>query len=142
MGDLHELRVEFTFADIAAADAVVGTHPLAFVPDNVHIASATLYVTTAFAGSSAALDIGLFNDDGDGTYSDNDQNGIDAAIAVTAIDAIGDEVACDGALVGSGAAATAGTGNRPLAVTVGENDANAFTAGEATLIIRYRSSAN
>ncbi len=140
MWDKHELLVSFTFADLAAADAVPGTQPLAFVPDNVQIIDATLYVKTVFTGSSAKLDIGLYNDDGDGTYSDNDQDGIDAAIAVTDLDAVGDIVTCDGALVGAAAAETAGTGNRPLAVVVGENDGNAFTAGEADLLIRWRHS--
>ena len=134
VGDTAQLKVSFDYTDIATADAVVGTHPLAGIPNGAYITKATLYVTTAFAGATATLDIGLFHDDGDGTYSANDADGIDAAIAVTAIDAVDDEIACDGALIGT---TIAGTGDRPNYVSVGWNTA-AFTAGAADLIIEYR----
>ena len=81
-GDEQELVVSIDYSDVGSTDAVVGTHPLAGLPDSASIVSATLHVTEAFtSGGSATLDIGLFNDDGDGTYSTNDDNGIDAAIA-------------------------------------------------------------
>jgi len=79
----------------------------------------------------------LWNDDGDGTFSVNDADGIDATIALSAINAIGEHVACDGALVGSNAAFTAGTGDRPLFVSCSYGTA-AFTAGNADLVIKYR----
>lgn len=133
MGDEHELHAKIVGADVPSTDAVIGTHPLAGIPDGAYIVSATLYVTTAFVGATATLDIGLFNDDGDGTYSANDVDGIDAAIAVGSLTADA-EIACNGALVGT---TVAGTGNRHLYVSTGYNTA-AFTAGEADLVIKYR----
>jgi len=77
------------------------------------------------------LDLGLWNDDGDGTFSVGDMNGIDAAIAVTAIDAIGDKVACDGVLIDTVIAEN-------QYVSAKGHASNAFTAGAADLVIKYR----
>tara|TARA_R110002096_G_scaffold177090_2_gene353538 strand:- start:329 stop:844 length:516 start_codon:yes stop_codon:yes gene_type:complete len=138
MGDEQEAVFSITGTDITSADALLSAHPTVGIPDGSHIISATLYVTTAFtSGGSATLTMGLWNDDGDGTFSVNDADGIDAAVALTAIDAVGDHLACDGALVGSGAAALAGTGDRPLFVSLSYGTA-AFTAGAADLVIKYR----
>jgi hypothetical protein len=134
MGNNHELVVNIDYTDATATDAVVGTHPLAGLPSAVFLESATFYVTTAFVVSSGTLDIGLWNDDGDGTFSVNDLDGIDAAIAVTAIDAVDDKIACDGALIG---ATTAGTGDRDLYVSVKGHASNVFTAGAGRLVIIY-----
>ena len=132
-GDVSELVVKITGTDVPSTDAPVSTQ--VGIPDGAYLMSATLYVSTAFtSGGAATLDIGLFNDDGDGTYSANDADGIDAAIAITAIDADDDEIACDGALVGT---TLAGTGDRPLYVSYGYGTA-AYTAGEAELVIQYR----
>lgn len=133
-GDQHEMRFKITGSDVPATDAPVETVPEAGIPDGAKVISATLYVTAAFVGASATLDIGLFHDDGDGTYSTYDDNGIDAAVATTTLiaDAV---IACDGAVVGG--AVIAGTGNRPVYLSTGYNTA-AFTAGTADLVIRYR----
>lgn len=134
MGNSQELVVNIVYTDVTSTDAIVGTHPLAGLPSDVFLESATFYVTTAFVGSSGTLDLGLWNDDGDGTFSVNDLDGIDAAIAVTAIDAIDDKIACDGALIGK---TTAGTGSRPLYVSAKGHASNAFTAGAGRLVIVY-----
>tara|TARA_R110002020_G_scaffold166823_2_gene354975 strand:+ start:6368 stop:6883 length:516 start_codon:yes stop_codon:yes gene_type:complete len=137
-GDTHQHITKIVGTDLASSATLVSTHPVAGIPDGAHIVSATLYVTEAFtSGGSGTLTIGLFNDDGDGTFSVNDADGIDATIAKTAIDAIGDHVACDGALVGSGSGVLAGTGDRPLFVCANYGTA-AMTAGKADLIIEYR----
>jgi len=138
LGDESELKVNIDYTDATSTDAPVSTHPLAGIPSGAHIVSATFYVKTAFVGTSGTLDIGLWHDDGDGTFSVYDLDGIDAAIAVTAIDAIGDHVACDGALVGSGAVALAGTGDRPLFVSAKGHASNDFTAGNGDLVVKYR----
>lgn len=138
LGDEEQVVVTIDWDNISNTDAPVATHPLVGIPTGAHIISATFYVTEAFTGTSGTLDIGLWHDDGDGTFSVYDLDGIDAAIAVTAIDAIGDQVACDGVLVGSGAVALAGTGGRPLYVSAKEHASNAFTAGTGDLVIKYR----
>tara|TARA_R100000995_G_scaffold84422_1_gene63053 strand:+ start:7741 stop:8262 length:522 start_codon:yes stop_codon:yes gene_type:complete len=138
MGDEKQAVFTITGTALTTGDVPLETHPTVGIPDGAHIISATLYVTEAFtSGGSATLTIGLMNDDGDGTFSANDADGIDATIAKTAIDAIGDHVACDGALVGSAAAAIAGTSDRPVYVSAKYGTA-AFTAGVADLVIKYR----
>lgn len=135
LGDTNQVRVKIVGTDVPATDAPVEEVPVVALPDGAKITSATLYVNTAFtSGGSATLDLGVFNDDGDGTYSANDADGIDAAIAVAALTANA-VIACNGALVGG--APLAGTSDRPVYVSYGYNTA-AFTAGEADLVIEYR----
>ena len=100
----------------------------AFIPAGAYITKATLIVTTAFTGSSAALNIGLQTLAG----SAIDADGIDVAIAVTAIDAIGDVVACNGALVAG--VLTVGSANAYVSF---DYDTAAFTAGAGKLVIEY-----
>ena len=100
----------------------------AFIPAGAYITKATLIVTTAFTGTSAALNIGLQTLAG----SAIDADGIDVAIAVTAIDAIGDVVACNGALVAG--VLTVGSANAYVSL---DYDTAAFTAGAGQLIIEY-----
>jgi hypothetical protein len=101
--------------------------PATFIPSGALIKSASLDVSTAFdSGGSATLDLGFLQ--ADGTALDVD--GIDATIAETAIDAVGDSIACDGALVG-GAALTA-----DAYPSYGVNTAT-FTVGKGKLAITY-----
>jgi len=100
----------------------------AFIPAGAYITKASLIVTTAFAGATAALNIGLQTAAGVAI----DADGIDAAIAVTAIDAIGDVVACNGAAV----AGVVTVGTAPAYVSL-DYDTAAFTAGAAKLVIEY-----
>jgi hypothetical protein len=96
------------------------------------ITRAFLQVVTAFtSGGSATLDIGTFATDA----TADDADGIDAAVALTAIDAIGEMVTCDGALVG-GAVAAGATANSDVVIAASYNTA-AFTAGTAILTVEY-----
>lgn len=97
----------------------------AVIPADSLIESAKLFVTTAFAGATATLDIGTYNAS---TGVAVDDDGIDAAIAVATL-ADNAVVACDGAQIGTVVAAD-------VKVGVVYNTA-AFTAGEATLVIEY-----
>lgn len=106
------------------------------IPRGSRILEATFQVTTAFATSaSGALNIGTNTGRVDAAYTADDENGIDAAIAVTALDAVGAVVACDGALVGGvtscGAAATSDV-QLCFGYTTG-----VFTAGSGMLTVRY-----
>ena len=101
------------------------------IPARSYITRAIFVVETAFTSAGAAtLDLGLGLEDG--TYTGGDEDGIDAAIALTAIDANGDAVVCDGALVNgvltSGAVTLYPTYDIDTAV---------YTAGKGTLHIFY-----
>lgn len=97
------------------------------IPNGALITSAELIVETAFVGATATLDLGLYNSAGAAV----DADGIDAAIAVTAIDALNDTIACDGADIGTLVATTGG-------VYVGASyNTAAFTAGKASLVVSY-----
>jgi len=107
----------------------------AIIPRGSFIKSATFHVKTAFTTSaSATLDIGTYEAAGDGSSSgDDDADGIDADIAVTAIDAIGDIVICDGALVG-GVVPVGVTADADVAIVFGY-EAGVYTAGAGTLVV-------
>lgn len=97
------------------------------IPAGAVINDAVLQVTEAFtSGGSTTLNIGLKK--ADGTVIDAD--GIDAAIAKTAIDAVGDTIQCDGALVG----ADVGSDDAYISCGVATGP---YTAGQAVLTIEY-----
>lgn len=95
---------------------------------NSYIKAATIVVSEDWATSnSATLTVGLY--EADGTVIDAD--GIDAAIAASALD-LGDVVECDGALVAGGV--TVGTADAYVRAVI---DTGAFTTGEAKLVIEF-----
>lgn len=132
--NVHKTLVhKFTYADVADTDTAAASPNDSFIPAGSVIVRATLYVTTAFVGATAVLDLGLKVAAGTNT----DDDGIDAAIAVTALDAAGDVIRCDGAYV------LAETGNLTgIRLTADQYimttyDTAAFTAGAATLVVEY-----
>lgn len=133
----HIIEIELLATDLKAHDdATDPTTVLDWntrVPTGVVIEKAELEVITAFAGATATLDIGLVKaSDQEAAFTDLDDDGIDAAIAVTAIDAAGDTIACDGALVGTTLASDDGG-----YLVSAEAGTATFTAGEARLRIYY-----
>jgi len=96
------------------------------IPGNARIIKATLRVLTAFAGGTS-YNLGL--SESDGTVIDAD--GIDAAVALTAIDAVGETVLCNGALVNNLVGIGTAAGQLVVAAT------GTFTAGKAVLEIQY-----
>jgi hypothetical protein len=126
-GNVEIFQMVLDFDNLPTA---VGTAPNTKsipIPAGAVINDAVLQVLTAFdAAGSATLTIGL--KELDGTAIDAD--GIDAAIALTAIDADGDTIQCDGALVGT----DIGTADGYIAVAVGTGP---YTAGQAVLTIEY-----
>ena len=124
------ITVDITAANTGASFGSSNIDPLApQLPAGSIIVNADLVVTSPFtSGGSATLTIGTYN--AAGTAIDAD--GIDATIALTAIDADGDVVQCDGAQV-SGLVTVGGA-----AAYVGWNwGTAAFTGGAAKLIIEY-----
>ena len=98
------------------------------VPNGVLLKSAEFQVDVAFTGATATLTLGLYDSDRTTAY---DEDGIDATIALTAIDAIGEVVACDGALIG-----TVLANNTPSLITALVGTAN-FTAGRGKLRLYF-----
>lgn len=98
------------------------------LPANSLILSATLVMSAAATSSGAAtLDIGTYNAAGAALSA----TGIDAAIAITAIDGIGETVRCDGTLTTTGAPAT-------VDAYIGLKwNAFAYTGGAGKLYIEY-----
>jgi hypothetical protein len=125
------LTHKFAFGDIATTDVVAPAEDEAFIPNGSIITSAILYVTTGFVGSTAVLDIGLKLADGTNT----DDQGIDAAIAVTALNALGDTILCDGVYVIDGDTTALRIVADQYIMTTW--DTAAFTAGAATLVVEY-----
>lgn len=100
-----------------------------FIPAGAYITRAYIIVDEAFDSSgSATLTVGVYEQDGTAI----DADGIDAAVALTAIDADGDVVVADGALVGG--TATVGTADAYIVANYGTA---AFTAGSAKVVIEY-----
>lgn len=109
-------------ADSAVADQLVHA-PV--IPAGALLKSAHLQVDTAFVGTNAVLDIGLYKAS-DGSAIDDD--GVDSAIATTTLVADYD-VACDGAEIGL---------KTDFACKIAASyDTAAFTDGVATLVVTY-----
>lgn len=115
---------------IGATDtAAVTGGDYADIPANSVITAAYFQVDTAFTSAGAAtLDIGLKQRDGTEVGGSDDV--IDAAIALTAIDAAGETVACDGSYIG------ASVGANPVVPKFTYGTAT-FTAGAGKLVIKY-----
>jgi hypothetical protein len=121
---------------VATASVVASTQP----PQAVRIKRgsvinrAKFQVVVPFATSaSGTLTIGTFKADAAATVDDAD--GIDATIAVTAIDAIGETVICDGALV-NGTTPVGATSDSDV-VILPSYGTGVFTAGEGILTVEY-----
>lgn len=125
-GQRQQVVMDIYGPDLADADTAAQEVHAVVLPAGALLESAKLVVKTAFAGATAVLDIGIYAIDGSGT---DDDDGIDAAIAVTAIDAAGDVIACDGAKIGTVLDAGYKIG--------ASYDTAAFTAGVAELVVEY-----
>ncbi len=111
---------------------LIGGEANTMIPAGSWIKSAVFIVTEAFdSGTTATLDLGLGIVDG--TYTGGDEDGIDAAIAETAIDAATKAVICDGAMVAS---TTAGITTVNLWPTY-DVDTAVYTTGKGILVIEY-----
>ena len=127
-GDIQTVKLKIVGPDLVDAgfpDAIAQANSV-IIPVDSLLVSATLFVTTAFtSGGSAVLDIGVYDVDADAI---EDDDGIDAAIAVATLTANAD-ITGDGAQVGAVVAV-------PVKLYA-SYDTAAFTAGEATLVVEY-----
>jgi hypothetical protein len=127
-------KIDIVGVNLVDTYAAANTPPQsAVIPRGSYIKSATLHVTEAFTSTgSATLDIGLWTH-GLATDVVDDADGIDVDIALTAIDALGDVVLCDGAVVGA-LVPVGRTGDGDCVVAPSYETA-VFTAGKATLTL-------
>jgi hypothetical protein len=130
MGARQQVVCVIEASRLTLAGGLIDPRSRTALPAGSRISSATLVVTETFTGSSSTLDLGLAN--ADGTYTNLDEDGIDAGIALSALD-VGDVVVCDGALVGATAAARTSVIGYPSM----DADTAVFTAGKAYLIIEF-----
>lgn len=129
-GSLKVLEVDLVFGDLPAfgsTTAFVNNTPTACVPAGALLKSAILTTVVAFdsAADAMTMDLGMAKQDG----TDIDIDGIDAAVAQAAIDAEGESVTCDGALIGTIMAFDSYPSVRLNTATA--------TAGKAKLILTY-----
>lgn len=135
-GEVNEMALDLLGVNVPATASQVPIDKSAMLPPGALIVSATLYVDTAFVGATATLDLGVMGDDGDGTYTVIDADGIDVDIAITAIDAADDEIACDGADIGT-VPVNAVNAALPTLISAGYATA-ALTAGRGLLLVKWR----
>ncbi len=103
------------------------------------IRSAHFQVHEVFtSGGAATLTIGTYKAQTPGTV--DDQDGIDATVAIAAINGIGEIVVCDGALV-NGTIPVGATSDSDVEIVATRATA-AFTAGTGTLTIEYEEPTN
>lgn len=133
-GHENELYISavLDFSDMNLTGGRIDSDNPVIIPAGSYITQAFFVVVTAFdSGSTATLDLGLSL--ADGTYTGADEDGIDVAIAETAIDTAGKVVVCDGALV-RGTAVTSTTLDLYPSFDV---DTAAYTVGKGVLHIFY-----
>ena len=130
LGVRQTLVVELADATTLATSYSAAAGPTeAFIPANALIVEAHFITETGFtSGGSAVLDIGLYNSAGTAI----DADGVDNDIGLTAIDAVGEVVKCDGALVDG--TATVGTSDAYVGFRY---TTAAYTAGSGKLVIEY-----
>lgn len=113
---------------VADGRTLIDVTPHAAIPVGSIVTKAVVHVLEAFdsAGDAATLTLGLAEHDG--TLIDEDA--IDATVAQSAIDAVGELLTCDGVVI-NGAKSTK---NAFVTATVGTAS---FTAGKAILVVEY-----
>lgn len=133
---IRELVIDWEYNNLPAFDQDAGggstndtfSSAVAFVPAGSFVVSSNTYIKTAFAGGTT-YDMGFYQRTG--TVIDAD--GIDAAVALTAMDADGDMVVNDGAMVAPTAGANTTTVDAYFVVAA----TGTYTAGKARTVIRY-----
>lgn len=134
-GTVRKYTVELPDATALEATAAITSASVppqsVVIPHGSMITRAYFEVTVPFVGATANLDIGLWSNAATPVLDDID--GIDAAIDVLVIDAIGDVVQCDGDLVG-GVLPVGKVNDADNVVTFGYETA-VFTAGAGILTL-------
>lgn len=127
-GAVQTMTVQIKGTQLSDAVAAADLENAATLPAGSVLLDAVLLVTTAFAGATATLDIGTYNASDNTVDTDN---GIDSAIAVGSL-SDGAVIACDGTQASN--TLVDGTGGWKIGASY---DTAAFTAGDATLVVRF-----
>ena len=130
-GNKHIIKCSIDHSDLAASGTakILGEQRDVIIPKGALILSAVGIVREGFdsAGDAGTLTLGAYKLADRSVY---DADGIDATVAQSALDVVGEKLTCDGALIG-GVALTE-------AVVVGATVGTAsFTAGKLDLEIEY-----
>ena len=138
-GTIRTYVIEMPDAELLEDTDIVTTASLpqqsVVIPRGSYITSAVFSVTVGFtSGGSATLDIGTYEAGGDGSSTGDDvADGIDADIALSAMNEIGDVVTCNGVLV-AGALPVGKVSDSDVIVVFGFEEA-VFTAGAGVLTL-------
>lgn len=128
-GPMAEYEYDIVWNELEAFGTVTYLGRTVRIPDGMLLTEATIEVSEAFtSGGAATLTLGFHN--ADGTAYDAD--GIDAAVALTALDTVGETTVCDGALVNT-ILANGSKKYSYVTATVGTAD---YTAGKAKLRLK------
>jgi len=138
-GSEQELVVNILAVDITDVDVAPLLIKGTGLPQKAQLIRADLYVTVVWTSAGTpTLDIGLFHDDGDGTFTVDDVDGFDVDIALTALDSVGATVALNGAYVdGTDDVVPNDAAGRDMILSLGYQTTDKYTAGEARLVIKY-----
>ena len=129
---LPVIGVDLEDSDSVTAATITGQG--VSIPRGAILERATFHVHEAFtSGGAATLDLGTYDAD-NASITGDDPDGIDVDIAITAIDAVGDFIVCDGALVGAAVGATSDSD----VTLVAAYQTAAFTAGKGMLVCRFQ----
>lgn len=130
MGEFREYEVRFGLTALATTEAIQAYGvlvPAGFFIEEVEVVASV----AATSGGSATLDVGLIRQNTTTTYDDD---GLVAALALTAIDAAGEKTVLRVGSTGAGAFIGTTLANTGL-ITASYNTA-AFTAGEVTVRVK------
>lgn len=129
-GAQREVEVKIDLTGLALTSSILSDTVV--IPSGAFIEEVAVLTTVAATGATAALNIGLVDQDRSTAL---DADGLVAALAVTAIDTAGEtNVIRKGS---TGAGALIGTTLTNAGLLVADYDTAAFTAGEVVVRIRY-----
>lgn len=128
-GPMQEYEFDVIWNELEAFGTVTYLGRTVRIPDGVLLTDATIEVTQPFtSGGAATLTLGFHNADG----TQYDADGIDATVALTALDTVGETTVCDGALVNT---ILANPAKKYSYVTATVGTAN-YTAGKAKVRLK------
>lgn len=139
----QELVIKIKAVDITDVDVAALIYKDAGLPQKAQIIAANIYVTKVWTvgAGTATLDVGLWHDDGDGTYTAETVDGFLVDEALGSLNSVGAIVNMAGTYFdGTDDVVPNDAAGRDLYVSLGyqgTTDTDKYTAGEAILVIKY-----